>query len=443
MTRPSDSEELAPAVPGAEPYQIQEPPAGSVSAARLGAARALIATESGDHLEDALAEHAPTHGPDRDLTWFLAYGVLRRRGHVDAALRQVLSQPLAALDGPVRVMLRIGAFELLYARTRPHAVVHQAVEGVRALGAGRAHGLVNAVLRRLTAPPRLSEADALDHPAWLVARWKERYGADATEAWCASNAEPPSLFVVTAKPKKKADGPLRLPPDASPASFRGEIVDGVYEVHAHGLVTSLPGFAEGAWWVQDLASVKVADLVPVHPGMSVLDACAAPGGKTFRLGSRGAVVSAVDRDETRLARVREGAGRLGLQVETRLHDWTTGRIGSPRTPPRLFEAVLVDAPCTGLGTVRRHPEIRWRRTEPDLYTAAALQERILTSAAQHVAPGGVLVYAVCSPEPEEGEQVVDRFLAAHPAFERDVVLSTAPPQNGEDAHFAARLRRIG
>jgi 16S rRNA (cytosine967-C5)-methyltransferase len=183
--------------------------------------------------------------------------------------------------------------------------------------------------------------------------------------------------------------------------------------------------------------------VPVKPGAAVLDACAAPGGKTFRLASRGARVAAVDRDESRLDRIREGARRLGFDIETRAHDWTTGRIGSPKTAARLFDAVLVDAPCTGLGTVRRHPEIRWRRTEPDLYGAAALQERILTSAAQHVAPGGALVYAVCSPEPEEGEQVVDRFVAAHPAFEREATLSTAPPRDGEDAHFAARLRRNG
>jgi 16S rRNA (cytosine967-C5)-methyltransferase len=403
-----------------------------------------MATETGAHLDEALAVHAPPPGPDRDLAWFLAYGVMRRRGHLDAALRTVLTQPLAALDPPVRAALRIGTMELLFARTRPHAVVHQAVEVVRALGAGRAHGLVNAVLRRVALPSHLSEPDRLDHPAWLVARWKERYGAQQTASWCEANAEPPPLFVVA------KDESATLPVGAEPASWHGQPVPGVYRVAAagsSGAVPSWAGFGEGSWWVQDLASVMVADLVPV--GGTVLDACAAPGGKAFRLASRGANVLAVDREEARLVKVREGAQRLALPVESRRHDWTQGPLndlGSKDATPSgrpLFDAVLVDAPCTGLGTVRRHPEIRWRRTEPDLYGAAALQGRILDAVAHHVRPGGALIYAVCSPEPEEGEQVVDRFLARHPGFDRDTVLTTAPPEQGEDAHFAARLRRAG
>jgi 16S rRNA (cytosine967-C5)-methyltransferase len=413
----------------------------TASLARIGAARALMATETGAHLDEALATHAPPPGPDRDLAWFLAYGVMRRRGHLDAALRTVLTQPLAALDPPVRAALRIGTMELLFARTRPHAVVHQAVEVVRSLGAGRAHGLVNAVLRRVALPSQLSEPDRLDHPAWLVARWKERYGAEQTTRWCEANAQPPPLFVVA------KDENARLPAGAEPATWQGEPVPGVYRVTSEGAVPSWAGFGEGSWWVQDLASVMVADLVPVEG--AVLDACAAPGGKSFRMASRGAKVLAVDREAARLAKVREGAERLALSVVSVRHDWTQGPLegsaqqGFPSGERPLFDAVLVDAPCTGLGTVRRHPEIRWRRTEPDLYGAAALQGRILDAVAHHVRPGGALIYAVCSPEPEEGEQVVDRFLARHPVFDRESVLSTAPPVDGEDAHFAARLRRVG
>lgn len=416
--------------PAARTAVVDGRPPVKASAARVAAARALLATEEGRHLEDALAELAPPSGSDRDLAWFLAYGVLRRRGHVDAALRAVVTQPLASLDPAVRTAVRIGAFELLFARTPPHAVVHQAVELVRALGAGRAHGLVNAVVRRVAPIDGLALSDRLDHPAWLVARWRDRYGAEATEAWCVANSEPPPLFVVA----KTAEA--TLPPSALPADLRGEAVPGVYQVESEGPIPVQPGFATGDWWVQDLASVLVADLVGDPSGLRVLDACAAPGGKTFRLVSRGARVTAVDRSWARLDLLRGSAERLGLEVDLVAHDWLVGRLHTNA----VYDAVIVDAPCTGIGTVRRHPEIRWRRSEADLYAAQAIQRQVLEAAAEHVRPGGALVYAVCSPEPEEGEQVIEAFLAAHRRFAVERRLSTAPPERGEDAHFAVRLR---
>lgn len=407
------------------------PPQDRVSAARLAAAKALVAVDAAAHLDQALDQYGPAPGPDRDLAWFLGYGVVRRRGHVDAALRNVLSQPLAALDPPVRAALRIGAFEKLYARTQPHAVVHQAVEVARALGSGRAHGLVNAVLRKLEPPARIGEADALDHPAWLVARWKARYGVERARAWCEANADPPPLFAV-AKPGWSA--PYGWIPAGPPD---------VYRVEASGPIPALPGFADGAWWVQDLASVRVADLVAdaVPAGAAVLDACAAPGGKAFRLASRGARVTATDVQPDRLALLADGARRLGLDLAVARADWT-GPVSDPAVAD-AFDAVLVDAPCTGLGTVRRHPEIRWRRTEPDLAQCAALQRKVLAGAARRVRVGGVLVYAVCSPEPEEGAEIVAglRELAPGATFAADAVLDTAPPSQGEDAHYAARLVR--
>jgi 16S rRNA (cytosine967-C5)-methyltransferase len=389
----------------------------------------LLAVEEGAHLEDALDEVAPEPGPDRDQAWFLAYGVLRRRGHVDAALRVHLNRPLADLEPAVRAALRLGAFERLYARAPVHAVVNEAVELVKALGVGRAHGMVNAVVRRVGPVERLGRADALDHPAWIVQRWTGRYGADATARWCEANAEPPPLFVVR---REGVAGP-----DGAPVEVRGRPLAGVLRLDVAAPIPSLPGWAEGGFWVQDAASVAVADLVPVSPGGRVLDACAAPGGKSFRLASRGADVLAVDRSIPRLALVREGAERLHLPITTRVHDWLAGPIGD------TFDAVLVDAPCTGLGTLRRHPEIRWRRQEPDLVRAGVEQERILANASEAVAPGGSLVYTVCSPEPEEGEQVVTRFLATHPPFTLRETLATAPPEAGEDAHYGARLERTG
>ncbi len=403
----------------------------TASPARVAAARALLAAEEGAHLEDALAAALPPRGEgevaDRELAWFLAYGVERRRAHVDAALRAHLTRPIGNLDPAVRTVLRVGAFETLFARTRPHAVVHQAVEVARVLGAGRAHGLVNAVLRRV-APVDLTRAERLDHPSWLVARWDARYGPEATERWCLANGEVPPLFLVGA-PGAPA------PADAEPATLAGRPLRHVWRVSAQD-----PGRRAdfGRYWVQDAAAVAVVDLVQAREGERVLDACAAPGGKTLRLVSEGARVTATDRDRDRLLRVEDGLRRLGWadRATTRVVDWTG------RTPePGGFDAVLVDAPCTGLGTVRRHPEIRWRRAEVDLAPAQALQSRILASAAAQVRPGGRVVYAVCSPEPEEGEQVVAAFLAANPAFRLDATLSTAPPADGEDAHWAARLVR--
>jgi 16S rRNA (cytosine967-C5)-methyltransferase len=411
----------------------------SASAARLAAARALVAVEGGAHLEEALDAVAPAAGSDRDLAWFLGYGVLRRRGQVDAALRAVLSQPLGALDPPVRAALRVGALELLFARTRRHAAVHQAVELVRELGCGRAHGLVNAVLRRLgplptAGPERMSEADELDHPAWLVERWQARYGAEATRRWCRDNVEPPPLFVV-AKPG--------CAPQAgwAPVEVDGAPVPDVYRAPSGGPIPERPGFREGEWWVQDLASVRVADLLgPLPDGAVVLDACSAPGGKAYRLASRGARVVAADAAAERLVRLEEGAARLGLAdaIETRIVDW---RRPAPGVAER-FDAILVDAPCTGLGTVRRHPEIRWRRTEPDLERSAALQAQILSAAAACARPGAALVYGVCSPEPEEGAEVVARLVAEDPRWQVEAVVLTAPPEQGEDAHYGARLRRM-
>ena len=391
--------------------------------------------DEGVHVEEALARRAPAHGADRDLAWFLALGALRRRGHVDAALQPHLSRPLGGLDPEVRATLRIGAFEKLFARTQPHAVVHQAVEVARVLKLGRASGFINAVLRRVT-PFDDGVLDAtVDHPLWLVQRWAERYGKPATSAWCAANSEPPPLFVVARHES--------VPLEAVPVDWKGAPVPGVFRLSKGpgAPIPTLPGFAEGQWWVQDLASVLVADLIGAQSGVRVLDACAAPGGKAFRMASQGAAVVAVDRDAERLARVRQGAGRLALAVTCRQHDWTRGPLHfEGLTEP--FDAVLVDAPCTALGTLRRHPDVRWRRQPDDLRRAAEVQDRILAQAATHVASGGVLVYAVCSPEPEEGPDRVASFLEGHPGFSVEHTLTTAPPTQGEDAHFAVRMRNV-
>ena len=403
---------------------------------RIAAARALIAVDNaGAHIEEALAQTLPT-GRDRSLGWFLAMGTLRRRGQVDAALAAHLREPLATMEPEVRSVLRMAAYEKLFGRSQPHAVVHQAVEVARVLGMSRASGLVNAVIRRVSMPEDASRAESLNHPDWLVARWDARYGEENTAAWCIKNLEQPPITLVVrddaARERIASEGRT-----LTPVQIAGSDVQGVFHLEGHqGLIPELPGFEEGDFWVQDAAAVAVADLAGAKAGMRILDACAAPGGKTFRMASHGAEVTSVDRDRYRLKKVRRSARRLGLTIETHIHSWTEG-------PSELgeFDAVLVDAPCSGIGTVRRHPDIKWRRIEPDLLTAAALQTDILRGAAPHVRAGGVLVYGVCSPEPEEGSGVVDVFLAENPGFSLVQSLMTAPPIGDEDAHYSALMVR--
>jgi len=396
---------------------------------RVCAAKALLAIEEGWHAEDALARGLPD-GADGRLAWHGVFGVLRRRAELDAAIRPHLKQPLATLDAPVRAVLRLGAFEKLFSRTPDHAVVQQMVEVARRVGAGRASGLVNAILRRVSTPDDLSRADRLNHPAWLVARWDARYGAEQTDIWCERNATIPPVCLVTHDASGLGE---RVSPEAPEAQIDGLPIPNTRVVAASA---NLPGVEEGLTWVQDPASVKVADLLAdAVQGGRVLDACAAPGGKSARLWARGLKVTATDLED-RMLKLHANIERLGADIAVTPWDWSAKN-------PELgeFDGVLVDAPCTGLGTLRRHPDIRWRRKPSDFAAAATRQLQILTSAAASVKPGGVVVYAVCSPAPEEGVEVVERFLTEHPAFTQEAAWSSAPPQNEEDAHQAFVLRR--
>ena len=395
--------------------------------------------DEGRPVDDALAEHAPDKPEERRHAWFLALGVLRRRATVDAALRSHLRTPIGMLDAPVRAALRVGTFDKLFSRTPHHASVSQAVEVVRAVGAPKAGGLVNAVLRKVCPPQKQQWQEALEHPLWLLDRWRKRYGRERTEKWANANNEPPPLCAVLSSRANEAawcSAMVLRDLTVTPATLDGQTVERVVRLDGHaGPVDHLPGYVEGHFWIQDVASVAVADLVPA--GGTVLDACAAPGGKTARMIDRGSVVTAVDSRQDRLQRLGENMTRLGFEPTVAQWDWETG------ANPALghFDAVLVDAPCTGLGTLRRHPDIRWRRLEVDLMAASQKQGRILGHASAHVAPGGALVYAVCSTEPEEGEEVVRSFLVSNDMFRPDKELCTAPPTSDEDGFYAMRMVR--
>jgi 16S rRNA (cytosine967-C5)-methyltransferase len=411
-------------------------PEPRLSPGRLTAGRALLDAERGGHLDEALEAGGVE---ERPLANHLAYGVCRRRGVVDLALAAVSDRPLQRLDAPVLVALRVGAFERLFSRTPDHAAVGEAVELCRALGAPHASGFVNALLRRVSAP--VEELPLwVNHPAWWAARWRARIGDEALGAWCLRESEPPPIGVIAKDGDTAAFAALLTAEGLTvrPALAGGLEVPGALWINPpFGKVESLPGFAEGKFWVMDPAAAAIADLVGAAPGQRVLDACAAPGGKTLRLLASGAEVLATDKKVNRLARMAESLGRVGLSAESRRVDWQAADPGVTET----FDAALVDAPCTGLGTMRRHPEVRWSRGAGDPAAMSLHQRVILKNVAARVKPGGALVYAVCSPEPEEGDGVVRAFVERHPEFSVETTLSTAPPERGEDGFFGARLRR--
>lgn len=395
-----------------------------VNPGRVAAVQVLLAVEDGEHVEDALARLAPADAADRALAWNLALGVLRRRSGLDAILVKAARRALRTVDPVTLAVLRMAIYERRFTRVPAHATVDQAVEVAKAAGVGHAAGFVNAVLRHQDGFDA-SHEEWLGHPPWLQARWRARHGA-AADVWMEANNKPAPVYLVA---KEDPAGVAR--------DFQHRVVGltpvggDVFQLQGPGAIPELPGFAEGRWWVMDPAAVAVADLVgECPPGTEVLDACAAPGGKSFRLAARGLQVTATDVDAGRLARVREGATRLGLALTTDVHDWVSG----PRKG--TFDVVLVDAPCTGLGTLRRHPDIRWRRHLHDVTAAASRQRAILANAAQVVRPGGVLVYAVCSPEPEEGAEVVRRL-----GWPIEASFDNAPGLEGQDVFWAVRMRR--
>jgi 16S rRNA (cytosine967-C5)-methyltransferase len=455
-----------------------------IAPARTAALEVLHSVAQGHRtLPDALARACSTLDDDRDraLTSDIATGTLRWRGAIDHVLRQVASRPLDQLDPEVLEILRLSTYQLQHLSRVPHsAVVHDAVNLARARGHAKAAGFVNAVLRRIAAgadahllparptaggaappPPRaLAEAylsTTLSHPRWLVGRWLDRFGFEATEAWCAfdNSRAPVTLRANTLRVSREVlaerlDGcgvqttPTRFAPD------------GLVVAAGHPLRTALA--TQGLFVVQDEASQLVALLAEAARGDQILDACAAPGGKTTAMaaamGDTGRLV-AVDVRPRRMRVLKETLAASGATC-VHLVQADLGR-GLPFAS--AFDCVLVDAPCSGLGTLRRDPEIRWRRTRADLSRFAARQAQFLDQAAGFVRPGGRLVYATCSSEPDENEHVVARFLEAHPEYcpaawrhgrppaalvpvlDPNGMLRTWPHQHGLEAFFGVVLGR--
>ncbi|MES1200935.1 MAG: transcription antitermination factor NusB [Pseudomonadota bacterium] len=368
-----------------------------MSARRAAAELLLAVLDQGHALEDALNDtqsYAALAGRDRAFARAMANAALRRLGGIDAVLAQFLERPLHESASYPRALLRIGAAQLLVLGSAPHAAVGETVNAahMRRDGAPFAR-LINAVLRRVSRDgPALLAAQppGTDLPAWLFTRWRASYGADiADRIALALQAEPPLDLSVKSDP---IDWAQRLGGVTTPT--------GSVRLEVHGGIEELAGFREGAWWVQDAAAALPARLLGDVRGKDVLDLCAAPGGKTLQLAAAGAHVTAVDKSAERLERLKENLARTQLKAEVIAADALTWK------PGKRFDAVLLDAPCTSTGTLRRHPDVAWLRRPTDVRALAELQTKMLDAARALLKPEGVLVYAVCSLEPEEGPGVI-------------------------------------
>ena len=406
------------------------------------AARDLLAATLDERrpLEEALdALPKRLDARDRAAAHRIAAAVLRRLGSIDEALSPFLRKDPPP---PARHALRIGAAELLLLDTPPHAAVATAV----ALAPRAFAGLVNAVLRKVAAegPAALDGLDAarLDTPAWLWSAWHAAYG--------------PAVRTIAEAHRGPAPLDLTPAPGASPPGGAEILPTGSWRLAPGTRVTDLPGFAEGRFWVQDVAAALPAMLLAPRAGERIADLCAAPGGKTAQLVAAGAEVTAVERDPTRAARLAENLARLRLPATIVQADAATW------TPPAPFDAILLDAPCTATGTIRRHPDVAHAKRPRDVVAAAEAQARLLAAAARMLKPGGRLVFATCSLQPEEGEahlpRAADLGLAHDPFTAADLPglpeaitpggwLRTRPDawpeRGGMDGFFAARFRRAG
>jgi 16S rRNA (cytosine967-C5)-methyltransferase len=445
-----------------------------IAPARIAAYDILNAVSAGRaDLPSAIAYSRASLSDDRDraLAAEIATGVQRWRAALDHMIVQFSKRDITRLDPEIVEILRLSAYQLLHlTRVPAAAVVDDAVDLARRAGKRSAAGFVNAVLRAISRgrkalplPPRPKDTGdrpaaldylsiALSHPPWLTARWYDRLGFDAAEAWMRFNNTAAPLTLRANRVRMSRDELAERLRDrgvtATPGPFAPDalIVEDGYPLRD-------PGMASGWFVVQDEASQLVALLAGAEPGAMVLDTCASPGGKTTAIahavGAGGRVIACDVRDRriALLRRTVEATGAANVLL-------VQADLLTPLPFNRAFDGVIVDAPCSGLGTLRRDPDIRWRRRERDLTTLAAAQLTMLGHAAEVVAEGGRLVYATCSSEPEENEDLVAAFLAAapeftpmpaaaaHPALPPETVddrghLRTSPDRHGLEAFFGA------
>lgn len=403
-------------------------------------------------------------GPDAALCSRLVYGVMQNKLLLDFYLSAYCTQKPDHLQPPLLEILELGSYQILYLdRVPDSAAVNTSVELAKLTGRGQAAGLVNAVLRKVSQNkanlppiPERDEAKYLSirysHPKWLVKRLLNLLGREETEAFLSANNGTPPLTVQVNPLKTDGESLIEELAGWGVTAKAHSWVPGCLEVTSAGDLTTLEPFRAGKLLVQDPAARLVSLIAGVHPGQKVLDLCAAPGGKSFSaafaMQDKGEIVSC-DLHENKLKRIQEGAARLGLHtIATSAGD---GRVFRPEWEAK-FDVVLVDAPCSGLGIIRKKPDVRYKRAD-DLFTLPVIQTALLDNAAKYVVPGGVLVYSTCTILPEENEQVTDAFLAEHsdfcrdgftlpePVGETDGQLMLWPHRHGTDGFYICRMKR--
>ena len=422
-------------------------------ASRQAALEILVSClDKGQPLDEALARHAGFAGldpRDRAFVRLLLATTLRRLGEIDTVLGALVAKPLEGPNAAGRQVLRLGAAQLLFLGTAPHAAVDTSVRLIEDAHLPHLKGLANAVLRRISREGLAILGDGnparLNTPQWLWQSWAEAYGEDTTRAIAAAHL---------------TEAPLDLTPRSNTDFWAGQLEaevlpTGTLRRTGGGHIAELPGFAEGAWWVQDAAATLPVRLMGDIAGKRVADLCAAPGGKTMQLCAAGAQVTAVDISARRMVRVGENLTRAGLSAELITAD------ASKWTAAEKFDAILLDAPCSGTGTLRRHPDIAWLKDEEDVGRLTLAQDRLLLHAVAQLKPGGLLVYAVCSLQEDEGPARIEALLGREPRLHRLPVQpaelpgleaaitkqgdirtlpSMWPERGGLDGFYIARLR---
>lgn len=397
--------------------------------------------------------------PDAGLATEIVYGTVQRLNTIDYFLTPFVAKGLAKLEPWVRSLLRLSFYQLYYLDRIPeHAIVNEAVNLAKRRGHSGISGMVNGVLRNvlrrkgeLALPADLSPAARIaleeSHPEWMVRRWMAQYGEAVTRDLCRANNEPPRVSLRVNRLRMEPQALIeRLKKQGLDAQASALAPSGVV-VRGGGNMALTPEFASGLFSVQDESSMLVAEWVDPQPGERVLDCCAAPGGKTTHLaekmGDRGEIV-ACDVHEHKAQLIAEQAARLDLKsIRSQTAD---ARELGRYYPPESFDRILLDAPCSGLGVIRRKPDLKWTKTEAEIASVCAVQRELLSSVAPLLKPGGVLVYSTCTVEKAENEEMVQCFLREHPEFSADAppggqaaMRQLMPYEYGSDGFFIARL----
>ncbi len=423
-----------------------------------------------DILLDQVLRANPLEDRDRALLTELVYGTLRWRGAIDARLSRHLHRPLSESNAWVRNLLRLTGYQLAYLdRVPDYAAVNEAVELAKRLDGRRTAGFVNGVLRSflrdaddgitITREPSVESLGAqCSHPEWLVRRWLAEFGRDEAQALMRANNEHAAVVlranILKCTRDQLLDQLLNSGIGASATFWSSQGVS----LQSAGAVEKLPGFAEGWFQVQGEASQLVSHLLAPLPGERILDACAAPGGKCTHIAElmkdSGEIV-AIDSSARGVEKIRENLSRLGLKSVRAVRADASKELseGADGT----YDRVLLDAPCSGLGTLRAHPEIKWQRGEKDIQRLRGLQAKLLDNVATYLKSGGTLIYSTCTLTRDENERNVENFLARHPEFElqdaarylpepatelvRGAYFQALPQRHGTDGFFAARMRK--